>query len=66
MIVVMGIVGLFCGFAFGQMVLYFLLRHVPTKKLLEDKSLKMQYGLVCWGLAGLGAYVFVTLYETYF
>ena len=66
MIYIVGIVGFIGGFIFGQMVLYFLLRHKTNEELLNDKALKLKYGLVGWGCAGLGAYSFVEMYQVYF
>lgn len=66
MVYVMGIVGFIGGFILGQMVLHFLLRHKSTEELLNDKSLKYKYGLIGWGLAALGAYSFVSMYNFYF
>ncbi|MCB1721521.1 MAG: hypothetical protein KDI11_07190 [Alphaproteobacteria bacterium] len=66
MIYVIGIVGFIGGFIFGQMVLYFLLRHKTNQELLEDRMLKIKYGLIGWGCAALGAYSFVEIYKVYF
>ena len=66
MIYVMGVLGFFGGFIVGQMILYFLLRHKSNKELLEDKGLKLKYGLVGWGCAALGAYGLMKLYELTF
>jgi len=61
-----GIAGFIGGFIFGQMVLYFLLRHKTNEELLSDRLLKLKYGLIGWGCAGLGAYSFVEMYRYYF
>ena len=42
MIYAMGAIGFVMGFVFGQMLLYFLLRHRKRYELLEDKSLWWQ------------------------
>lgn len=61
-----GIVGFIGGFALGQMLLYFLLRHKTNEELLNDKSLKLKFGLLCWGCAILGCYGFIESYKYYF
>lgn len=66
MIYLVGIIGFIGGFLAGQMLLYFLLRHKSNQELLEDKSLKVKYGLLCWGCAILGSYSFIELYQYYF
>jgi len=66
MIYVIGIIGFIGGFIFGQMVLYFLLRHKTNEELLNDRMLKLKYGLIGWGCAVLGAYSFVQTYLYYF
>ena len=66
MIYVMGIVGFIGGAAFGLMALHFLLRHKSRDELLHDKFLKYKYGLMCWGMAVLGSYGLVQLYQQYF
>mgnify|MGYP000533456473 CR=1 FL=1 len=66
MIYVMGILGFFGGFIFGQMVLYFFLRHKSKDELLKNGSLKWTYGLANWVFAGLGSYGLIALYQQYF
>lgn len=66
MVYLAGVFGFVGGFAFGLMVLHFLLRHKKRRELLEDKNLKWTYGLLCWALAALGAYSFVEMYRLYF
>ncbi len=61
-----GILGLIGGFAFGVMVLHFLTRHKSREELLNDRFLKWKYGLLCWGIAALGCYSFVQMYQEYF
>lgn len=60
------ITGFIGGFMFGQMVLYFLLRHKSNEELLNDRMLKIKYGLVGWGCAALGVYSFIQMYYYYF
>lgn len=66
MIYVLGVFGLICGFAFGQMLLYFMLRNVSQKDLLNDPYLKWKYGTLNWICAGLGSYSFIVVYGRFF
>jgi energy-converting hydrogenase Eha subunit G len=66
MIYLVGIGGFVGGFIAGQMILFFLLRYRTNRELLEDKALKLKYGLVNWACAGLGAYGLVQMYRFYF
>ncbi len=65
-IYIAGSAGFVGGFSFGQMVLWFLLRHKSTEELLHNKNLRLQYGIMCWGIAVLGAWAFVEMYKVYF
>lgn len=60
-----GIVGFIAGFALGQMLLYFLLRHKTREELLNDRYLKWKYGGINWLMAIMGAYGAVYLYNEY-
>ncbi|MCD8571064.1 MAG: hypothetical protein LRY76_06015 [Alphaproteobacteria bacterium] len=62
----MGIIGFLGGFAVGQMVLFFLLRHKTREELLSDKSLKWKYGTINWAFAILGAWFMVESYHIAF
>lgn len=66
MIYAAGIVGFIGGFVLGQMILFFLLRHKTNEELLNDKYLKLKFGLLNWGCAALGAYSMVRMYKFYF
>lgn len=66
MVYVVGVIGFIGGFVFGQMVLYFLLRHYSREDLLNDPYLKWTYGVLNWLIAGVGSYSFVFLYQQYF
>lgn len=66
MITLIALIGFIGGFIFGQMVLYFLLRGRSKAELLQDQSLKWQYGVLNWGIALAGAYAFVLMYGVYF
>ncbi|MCC6597890.1 MAG: hypothetical protein IT559_03795 [Alphaproteobacteria bacterium] len=66
MIYAIGVLGFIGGFAAGQMLLYFLLRHKSREDLLTDRHLKLKYGLLNWGFAVLGCYAFMEIYQKYF
>jgi hypothetical protein len=66
MVYAVGVAGFIGGFLFGQMVLYFLLRHRSREELLQDKHLKLKYGILNWGIAAFGAWSFVRTYTFYF
>lgn len=66
MVYVVGMFGLIGGFASGQLLLYFLLRHRSRDDLLHDKTLKWKYGILNWLIAMVGAYSFITMYQFYF
>lgn len=66
MIYAMGTIGFVMGFIFGQMLLYFLLRHRKRHELLEDKTLWWQYGIINWACAAMGAYGMIEMYRLYY
>lgn len=66
MVYAIGVAGFIGGFLFGQMVLYFLLRHRSREDLLHDPHLKLKYGILNWVIASLGAWSFVQTYKFYF
>ncbi|MGB4108119.1 MAG: hypothetical protein WBK55_10055 [Alphaproteobacteria bacterium] len=66
MIYVMGLIGFAGGFMFGQMALYFLLRHRSTLDLLQDRNLRLKYGIINWLCAAMGAYGLIELYRIYY
>ena len=66
MIYVAGVLGFIGGFAFGLMLLTFLLRNVSKEDLLNDPYIKWKYGLLTWAVAFLGAYAGVEMYKQYF
>jgi hypothetical protein len=65
MIYLAGIIGFIGGFAAGQLLLMFMLRHKSNSELKQDKSLRV-YGLLNWLVAILGAAAMTTLYYHYF
>lgn len=66
MVYIMGIIGFIGGFAIGQMILFFLLRHKTKEELLNDKSLKWKFGLLNWALAIAGAWFMIDSYQRFF
>lgn len=66
MVYVAGVVGFIGGFMCGLMLLYFLLRNVRQESLMNDPYIKWKYGILNWGIAILGAYAAVSMYEKYF
>lgn len=66
MIYVAGVFGFICGFGAGLAFLNFMLKNVSTEDLLDDPYIKWKYGLLCWIMAGAGAYVGVGIYVRVF
>lgn len=66
MIYLAGTIGFIGGFVLGQAILFFILRHKSNEELLNDKHLKLKFGLLNWGLAILGCYSFIESYKLYF
>ena len=66
MIYLVGFIGFIGGFLIGQMVLFFMLRHVKRKDLLDDPALKWKYGTLNWLIAGFMSYFLINLYSLYF
>ncbi len=66
MIYAFGFIGFVAGFAIGQMLLYFMLRHRSPEELINDRSLRWTYGIVNWACAIAGAYAFVVMYNQYY
>ena len=66
MIYAFGIFGFIGGFILGQGLLLYLLRQRPREELLNNKSLKLTYGLLNWVIAGIASYACVYLYHLYF
>ncbi len=65
MVYVVGILGLMGGFLMGQLILLRVLRDRTREELLNDKNLKLKYGILNWLCAALGAWAFVKLYVLY-
>ena len=66
MVYVIGIVGFIGGFAIGQMVLHFLLRHRSKEELLGDTKLRWVYGTLNWAVAVAVCYFVIEAWKTYF
>jgi hypothetical protein len=66
MVYVAGVIGFLGGFVLGQMLLFYMLRHRSVEDLKKDRYLKWTYGLLNWGVAALGAYCSVVMYNQYF
>jgi hypothetical protein len=65
----MGIMGLVCGFAAGQMLLSFLLRNRSKQEILDmmkDGEARWKYGMLNWLVAALGAVSFIIIYRRWF
>lgn len=65
MVYIVGLIGFVLGFIGGLGILHFMLRNVSSEELLEDKYLKVKYGLLNWGMAIGGAYYAVYIYNSY-
>jgi hypothetical protein len=66
MVYVAGIIGFIGGFIAGQALIFFILRHRSREDLLHDRNLRFTYGLLNWGIAALGAYCSVVMYNQYY
>ena len=66
MVYIVGFFGFLLGFFLGQMLLFFMLRHVPNEKLLSDPFIKWKFGLLNWAVAGGTCYFLVAMYNRYF
>lgn len=58
-------IGLCLGFGIGQVIIYMMLADTPKEELQENKKLKIQYGLINWAVALLGALIASYLYRWY-
>ena len=66
MVYLFGALGLVIGFFMGLWVINVLLRNVSKSDLQTNKSIWRVYGLLVWLFAGLGSWLAVFVYETYF
>lgn len=62
MVYVIGIFGFIAGFIGGLGIINYLLQDVPKEELVNDPAIKWKYGILCWAVAALGAYVSVSVY----
>lgn len=65
MVYFIGFVGLALGFALGQLLLAYLLKDYTKQQLLEDRDLRVKYGVINWFLALLGCVASVWMYQNY-
>lgn len=56
-----GLLGFFIGFVVGVFINWYLLRDVPRDKYLQDRSLRLRYGGLNWGIALLGMIIGLAL-----
>lgn len=66
MVYVIGLLGFIGGFLAGQFILLKMLKDRSKDDLMNNKSLHVTFGLLNWAIAGIGAYLCVTLYQIYF
>ena len=66
MIYVMAIVGFLGGFSLAIWLIGYLLKDRPREDLLNDRGLRLTYGLLAWTIAGFSAYCTIMLYKFYF
>ncbi len=66
MVYVIGIIGFIGGFGLALKVVGWLLRDRTREELLEDKGLRITYGLLSWGIATFSAYCAVMVFKYYF
>ncbi len=66
MVYIFGFIGFALGFSIGLGAINVLLRHLSTKDIEGDASLRWTYGVGVWILGGLGGWFGLWIYETYF
>lgn len=66
MVYVIGVFGFLTGLVFGQMVLFYMLRHKSREDLINQKNLRWTYGVLNWALAFAGLFIFIHIYKRYF
>lgn len=65
MVYLFGLVGFVFAFSVGLGLINVILRG-KTKEQLQEKNIRMKYGLLVWGLAILGGWAGVTIYNQFF
>lgn len=63
---IVGIIGFLAGFAAGQMILLRLLKDRSRDELLNDRHLRLKYGLFNWLIAGGTCMMALAVYRYYF
>ena len=63
MVYLVGMIGFILGFALGQVVLMHLLRSRTNTEILTDKSIRLKYGLISWGITFLCCYLSIRAYQ---
>jgi hypothetical protein len=63
---IFGFFGFIMGFAVGLGIINVLLRQRSVEEIKKEKSLRWTYGLAVWGIAAIGAWLGVTIYNNYF
>jgi hypothetical protein len=66
MVYIFAIIGFFMGFGVGLGTINVLLRHRSKKDIQDDKSLRWTYGILVWFFAGVGCWLGVLIYNSYF
>jgi hypothetical protein len=69
MVWMIGIIGFICGFAAGQLLLFWLLRGRNKQEILalmKDAETRWKYGVLNWLVAALGAVSFIMMYRRWF
>jgi hypothetical protein len=66
MVYIFGAFGLAFGFAIGLGVINVLLRNRSMNDIKDNKSARWTYGLTVWGLAAIGCWLGVGIYNQYF
>jgi hypothetical protein len=60
---VAAIIGFIGGFMVGQWILMHLLQGIPTNELINNKKLRLKYGIINWLVAIIGGVCSMKLYE---
>ena len=68
MVYLIGVIGFIVGFFVGQMLLVYSLRDsdLSNKELMEDRALRLKYGIFNWLIAASLSAVFIKMYNYYF
>jgi hypothetical protein len=66
MVYIFGAFGFVIGFSVGLGVINVLLRNRSINEVKDHKSSKRVYGLAVWGLAAIGCWLGIGVYNNYF